>query len=165
MAWRNENLANLPVWAGAAVLAGAPHGTADVWVPGDNGKADLSIRDRRMAAVAHLGFVVGFLTLPALLSVGCRSTHVRRHAAAAANFHAAFAAVWVALLVGFVGLIVVSDTFNQTVPALLLIPIMAVVFLAGFGLSIAGAVQALRGNSFRYPVRLPIFGRHPAPAR
>lgn len=158
MAWQNENLANVPS------LIGAPRGVtlspAGTWtLPAKSERFGLTDRDRRVAAAAHLGFVVGFLTLPALLSVACRSNHVRRHAAAAANFHAAFAAIWMLLLAGFVGLIVVSDSFNQTVPALALIPIMTLVFLAGFGLSIAGAVQALRGNSFRYPVRLPIFGR------
>ncbi len=156
MAWQNERVANI------CSLVGAPTAGVNPCIPRDSGPAALTTRDRRVAAAAHLAFVIGFLTLPAMLSIGCRNGHVRRHAAAAANFHAAFAALWMVLLFSFVGLIVVSDTFSETVPALTLVPIMAMVFLAGFGLSIAGAVQAWRGNSFRYPVRLPIFGRQAA---
>ena len=61
------------------------------------------------------------------------SSLLRRHAAAAANFHAAFAALWMVLLFSFVGLIVVSDTFSETVPALALfgITVGSSVFLAG----------------------------------
>jgi uncharacterized protein len=94
------------------------------------------------AVLCHLSYVVLGIIGPLLvmLTLGTRSTYVRHHAVAALNFHitAAIAAVATGLLI-----IVIIGLF-----------LLPLVLLVGLVLSIVAAVQAHRGQLYRYPVTL-----------
>jgi hypothetical protein len=159
MAWQNEIRA-VPSLVGAPARCGAPP-WQPAFIPGVRPAPadDASAAERRVAAAVHLAFAFGFLSIPAAVALGSRRRFLRGHAAAAANFHLAFAGLWLATLVGFLVLLVGLDQFDRTIPALAIVPVMAGVFTAGLATAALGARRALQGRTFRYPVRLPVFGR------
>lgn len=110
---------------------------------------------RVLAALAHLGILVFAVVVPGLLffTVGKKDSFVRRHSAEAFNFQVTFLALWV----GAVLVLVATSFAGRETPALLL-PLMLIALTSAVAVSVAGAVRALLGRSWRYFLAVPILG-------
>jgi uncharacterized protein len=117
---------------------------------------------RNWAVAAHVTAVAGALMGGIAAFVGPLVVWlVRRddpfsaeHARQALNFNLS---VLVYLVVGGIASIVVA-LLTLGLALIVLLPAMAVAFLAYFVVSVLGAVAASRGRSFRYPFALPLVG-------
>ncbi len=123
--------------------------------------------NKALAVLSHLGPVLGGFILPLViyLVTDRNDTYVRHHASEGLNFQLSFLIVWLAgfvvIFVGFFGLAASSSSSSGSsdgtgaafgVGFLLLFFGMFALMAASWVFAIIGAIQASKGNWWRYPI-------------
>ena len=119
--------------------------------------------NKTLAVLSHLGPILGGFVLPLVIYLAAdRNDHyVRHHASEGLNFQLSFLIVWligfVAIFVGFSGLAATSGSGDGSGAAfgigfVLLFFGMFGLMAASWVFAIIGAIQASKGNWWRYPV-------------
>jgi uncharacterized protein len=118
-----------------------------------------------LSVFCHLGLFLMGIVLPLIIytTAGKDDPDVRHHAREALNFQLTFLLVWMAGFLGMflvVGATLFAGTTAPPVGLFVGFPMLFGLFFAAVGFAIYGAVQAGRGQRWRYPVSIRLVGRH-----
>ena len=148
--WYHDGVA-MRWWTGSSWGPYSPAGPATSTPPHAVAGATTSV-------LSHVGFFFFAVFMPLIIrqSEGKKDPFVRHHSTEALNFQLTFLAAW---LSGFVAIITVAastSTSDGSVSGFIALPflVMFVLFAAGAGMSIVGAIRASRGEWWRYPISI-----------